>query len=689
MCTAIQTSHPIPLFARAGADTEIADKWQLTPLHSALSAKQGGTECVSLLLAACAWPDARDADGFSPLHVAASLQHVSAAVVQLLLEAGADIHAAISAGNRLGQATAVQLAAAHGCAEQLVALIAAGADFQAPGAADCTALSFAACNRHEPCVRILLEQGAQVMAMEAGPCLWILHVNQHAYLAYSPGPRKANPSLLLLWQVNENETNSLGNSELHVAVAHRQPNIVRLLLEAGASTAVRNSVGDQPIHLAVVYGCAEAITLLAEFGADLEAETRSPDCRTPLQLAVGRGCEECTLALLAAGAELNNTGSLGVRPAAVARQHSKACASMLARAAARQRLEGRRQAKQAQQANSAMANTGAAAAAAAAVAAAAAADAAAAALVAAEGEQADRRTAAKAAKRKRQKERRQGRQQAGAEPATAASTDMRGEAEGGLAVAEPAHQGGSGPSSQPGSESDAAAGGLLVQPAAAAAADADSADPQPIRDGIPEGTNEQPVAPQAATHEQSAAAAAAVAVPVAAPTASASAGEAWQGGRGWEPVRSRRSSRAAVLPRTGSGAGVPQQRQRAQQGAQPSQHAPPHQAASQRTAQQVRQVRPPQPVQPAAQAPHAHTASCVPPAPQMSAAATAPLPAAPSATTPARPSSARLATAAGRLGLDARLITNLLCCPITQEPLADPVLAADGQTYERAAMEGG
>ena len=98
--------------------------------------------------------------------MAASLQHVSAAIVQLLLEAGADIHAAISAGNRLGQATAVQLAAAHGCAEQLVALIAAGADFQAPGAADCTALSFAACNRHEPCVRILLEQGAQVMATD-------------------------------------------------------------------------------------------------------------------------------------------------------------------------------------------------------------------------------------------------------------------------------------------------------------------------------------------------------------------------------------------------------------------------------------------------------------------------------------------------------------------------------------------
>lgn len=34
----------------------------------------------------------------------------------------------------------------------------------------------------------------------------------------------------------------------------------------------------------------------------------------------------------------------------------------------------------------------------------------------------------------------------------------------------------------------------------------------------------------------------------------------------------------------------------------------------------------------------------------------------------------------------------MLCelrCPITQEPLQDPVLAADGNTYERAAIQGG
>ncbi|PRW45693.1 Structure-specific endonuclease subunit SLX1 [Chlorella sorokiniana] len=73
---------------------------------------------------------------------------------------------------------------------------------------------------------------------------------------------------------------------------------------------------------------------------------------------------------------------------------------------------------------------------------------------------------------------------------------------------------------------------------------------------------------------------------------------------------------------------------------------------------------------------------------QLLAAAPAMQPAKQPAAPPARPTSARLAAAASGLGLDGSLMTNLLCCPITQEPLADPVLAADGQTYERGAMEG-
>ena len=127
-----------------------------------------------------------------------------------------------------------------------MALIAAGADFQAPGAEDYTALTYAACNGQEACVRILLEQGAQVMAVE-GRALPLYSACQPACL---PGvqsrAQETEPFALATLQVNQ--TNRLGNSALHGAVVHWRPNTVRLLLEAGASTAVRNNVGDLPIH---------------------------------------------------------------------------------------------------------------------------------------------------------------------------------------------------------------------------------------------------------------------------------------------------------------------------------------------------------------------------------------------------------------------------------------------------------
>ena len=61
--------------------------------------------------------------------------------------------------------------------------------------------------------------------------------------------------------------------------------------------------------------------------------------------------------------------------------------------------------------------------------------------------------------------------------------------------------------------------------------------------------------------------------------------------------------------------------------------------------------------------------SCDPPAP----------PAAPPASSAATPA---------RQPFDPSLLSDL-CCPITHEPMADPVVVADGGTYERAAIEGG
>ena len=52
------------------------------------------------------------------------------------------------------------------------------------------------------------------------------------------------------------------------------------------------------------------------------------------------------------------------------------------------------------------------------------------------------------------------------------------------------------------------------------------------------------------------------------------------------------------------------------------------------------------------------------------------------------PTAAAAAAAVPPLPLDPTLLSDL-CCPITHEPMSDPVVAADGTTYERAAIEGG
>ena len=38
-------------------------------------------------------------------------------------------------------------------------------------------------------------------------------------------------------------------------------------------------------------------------------------------------------------------------------------------------------------------------------------------------------------------------------------------------------------------------------------------------------------------------------------------------------------------------------------------------------------------------------------------------------------------------GLDANHLPGAFLCPITQEPMVDPVVTADGQTYEREAIQ--
>jgi ankyrin repeat protein len=72
----------------AGADVNAKDEEGLTPLH--LAASWGHKEVAELLIGKCADVNAKDIDGWTPLHDAAATGHKE--ITELLIAEGADVN---------------------------------------------------------------------------------------------------------------------------------------------------------------------------------------------------------------------------------------------------------------------------------------------------------------------------------------------------------------------------------------------------------------------------------------------------------------------------------------------------------------------------------------------------------------------------------------------------------------------
>jgi hypothetical protein len=116
---------------------------------------------VTALVEAGADKEASDADGWTPLNVAACEGHV--AVVTALVEAGADKEAAAADGW-----TPLNVAACHGHVAVVTALVEAGADKEAADADGTTPLHLAACHAHVAVVTALVALGADIGALTDG-----------------------------------------------------------------------------------------------------------------------------------------------------------------------------------------------------------------------------------------------------------------------------------------------------------------------------------------------------------------------------------------------------------------------------------------------------------------------------------------------------------------------------------------
>ena len=114
-----------------------------------------------------------------------------------------------------------------------------------------------------------------------------------------------------------------GLAPLMVAAKSATPEIVSMLLDAGAEVKDSDGAGFTALHTAAEFGRTEQVALLLKSGADPEAKTKVGD--TVLQAACGiGGTEEVVAALLKANAKVNardHSGRTAVMKAAFFGKH--------------------------------------------------------------------------------------------------------------------------------------------------------------------------------------------------------------------------------------------------------------------------------------------------------------------------------------------------------------------------------
>ncbi|CAN0261438.1 unnamed protein product, partial [Discosporangium mesarthrocarpum] len=146
---ACQSAETQRILANLAAESR-PPSWLVAYLRS--SARSGNAPLARALIEAGARPDARDKDGYTPLHWAAMRGH--AGVARSLLRGGAQSDARSPADK-----TPLHHAAASGSTEVVLVLLEAGADANARNRYGSTPLHRAAFNGRHGVVRALLESG--------------------------------------------------------------------------------------------------------------------------------------------------------------------------------------------------------------------------------------------------------------------------------------------------------------------------------------------------------------------------------------------------------------------------------------------------------------------------------------------------------------------------------------------------
>ncbi len=307
---------PVRELVRTGASVDLPNAAGETPLL--VAARAGKPEAAGALLEAGADVNARDvAYGETALHKAAMIGHSELA--RTLIAHGADLNAPSKAGS-----TPLHIAATANREEVARILLASGADVNSRDALGLTPLHRAVSLDAPALVKLLLAYGADIGIIgeyvaasldlpgpaPEGPRPSAPTTGPSPSRGAVP-PSGAGPSLPQV-EVDPGAVDARGRTLLHQAVAQGDMPLARELLMRGADVNAAARFGETPLHLAAAANRPEMIELLLGAGASMEARDAVAG-NTPLHLAATLGRAEATAALVAGGADVNAAGPQGQR----------------------------------------------------------------------------------------------------------------------------------------------------------------------------------------------------------------------------------------------------------------------------------------------------------------------------------------------------------------------------------------
>ncbi|XP_036423490.1 transient receptor potential cation channel, subfamily N, member 1 [Colossoma macropomum] len=232
------------------ARVDVFDEEGKAALH--LAAEQGHDDIADILLSHKAFVNAKTKLGLTPLHLSA--QNGSARLVRLLVET----HQACVDALSLSKQTPLHLAAISGQLDVCSSLLNLRADLTAADIHGQTPLHLAAENDHSEVVKLFLKHRPELATLanvEGATC---------THIAAAKGSVAVIRELLKFSQGGlttlHNKAN--GSCPLHLAAAGGHTEVVKVLLEAGASAAEEDLEGMTAVHLAARSGHTHILEVL-------------------------------------------------------------------------------------------------------------------------------------------------------------------------------------------------------------------------------------------------------------------------------------------------------------------------------------------------------------------------------------------------------------------------------------------